>query len=306
MTTNVAPKLTRRNFSAGCVLALGMRSAVCDEPVTSSWDLTGAIGIVSASAHAQTTGRAKGRKFTLLEMPKILKEELDIALLDLNTMSFPSLDKVNGVYIDQLRNAADKAGCVLSNLKMNQRGLELGSTDRDTRGKAIKAYKRAINIASELGCRWARPLPSQTAPNMAFYVAGYQELCDYAADRNVQLLIENFGWMQNDPQSITKLMKQIGHNVAACPDTGNWQNNDVRYEGLKHTFPLAVTCDFKAKKLTPEAEHAAYDLKRCFDIGWNAGFRGPWAIEHGNSDTAAFIAEIGIIRDLLKKWIAER
>ena len=81
------------------------------------------------------------------------------------------------------------------------------------------------------------------------------------------MLVENFGWMQSDPDSAVKLVKAVGHNVAACPDSGNWNNNDIRYEGLAKTFPIAVTCDFKARKLGPNGEHPLYDLKRCFTIG---------------------------------------
>ena len=43
--------------------------------------LANEIGIVSASAHSQLTGRAKGRKFTLLELPRILSDELDLRVV---------------------------------------------------------------------------------------------------------------------------------------------------------------------------------------------------------------------------------
>ena len=63
--------------------------------------------------------------------------------------------------------------------------------------------------------------------------------------------------------------------------------------------------DFKARRLSPDGEHPLYDLRRCFDIGWATGFRGPWCIEHGNVDTAAFIRETRMLGDMLREWIAE-
>lgn len=305
---------TRRRFvvtglsAVGAGMAVAVGSDAADETQASRQptDLAGAIGLVSASAHTQTSGRAEGRNFTLLEMPQILREELDLTVLDLNTMSFPSFGTVSAAYIDRLRHAADKAGCVMTNLKMNQRGLQMNSPDPEIRSRALAEYKRSIDVASELGCRWVRPLPQKETPDTAIHVAGYQELCEYGAKKNVQLLVENFGWMQNDPDSVPKLVQAIGSNVAACPDTGNWSSNAVRYEGLKKVFPLAVTCDFKAKKLGPDGEHDQYDLKRCFDIGWEAGFRGPWAIEHGNANTEKLLAGIGLVRDMLRKWTAEK
>jgi len=49
--------------------------------------------------------------------------------------------------------------------------------------------------------------------------------------------------------------------------------------------------------------HAKYDIRRCFDIGWKAGFRGPWAIEHWNDDTKSYVRETMWLRDQLAKWM---
>jgi len=103
-----------------------------------------------------------------------------------------------------------------------------------------------------------------------------------------------------------KLIKAVDNNLAASPDTGNWKNNDLRYEGLKRTFPLAVTCDFKARQLGPNGEHKLYDLKRCFEIGWNSGFRGPWCLEHANPDRKMLFKELAMLREMLRKWMAEQ
>lgn len=266
--------------------------------------LAGAIGIVSASAAAQLTGRSTNGKFTLLDLPKILRDELDMRVLDLNTSSFPDFAKVDGAYLNKLRAAADDAKCVLTNLKMNQRDLDMNSPDSDVRQKALREYKRSIDVASELGCRWVRPLPLKDKPDLRIHIDSYRELCDYATPRNVQLLIENFGWMQGDVNSVADLVKQVGHNVAAGVDTGNWNNNAIRYDALKRTFPQAVTCDFKARQLGDNGEHPLYDLKRCFQIGWDSGFRGPWALEHGHRDTKVFFRDLVILRDMIRKWSA--
>ncbi|MCA9070400.1 MAG: TIM barrel protein [Planctomycetaceae bacterium] len=268
-------------------------------------ELEGAIGIVTASAQAQLTRRAKGRNFFLLELPKILREELDMTVIDLNTSSIPDFAKVERSYLDKLRKAADKAGCVITNLKMNQPGLDMNSREKTVREKALVEYKRSIDIASHLGCRWARPLPRKNKPDWEIHVASYRELCDYAAPRKVQLLVENYGWMQADTNSVVELVKAIGENVAAGVDTGNWDSNEIRYEGLKQSFPIAATCDFKARTLGQNGEHPLYNLRKCFDIAWTSGFRGPWCLEHGNTDTKSLFRELGMLRDMLRKWTAE-
>ena len=103
-----------------------------------------------------------------------------------------------------------------------------------------------------------------------------------------------------------KLLDDIGHDVAACPDTGNWDGNEVRYAALARLFPRAVTCDFKAGRLGPNGEHPAYDLKRCFTIGWDSGFRGPWCLEHANTSRADLFRDLCLLRDLLRGWMAEK
>lgn len=298
-------KFIRATAASAVTLAMAKGLTFAAPPGNRVPQLAGAIGIVSASAQAQLTGRASGRGFTLLELPTIMRDELDMRVIDLNTSSFPDFASVDRAYLEKLRAAAAKAGCTLTNLKMNQRGLDMNSRDKDVRAKALVEYKRSIDIASQLGCRWARPLPGKDKPDLAIHVASYQELCDYAAPRNVQLLVENFGWMQADSNSVAQLVNAIGRNIAAGVDTGNWDSNEVRYDGLKKTFPLAATCDFKARKLGSKGEHPLYDLRRCFDIAWASGFRGPWCLEHANLDTKALIREFCLLREMLRKWTAE-
>ncbi|HJN09433.1 MAG TPA: hypothetical protein QF564_12130 [Pirellulaceae bacterium] len=63
--------------------------------------------------------------------------------------------------------------------------------------------------------------------------------------------------------------------------------------------------DFKVFDLDEQRRHAKYDIRRCFDIGWDAGFRGPWAIEHWNEATKAFVREIVYLSETLKQWMAD-
>ena len=137
-------------------------------------------------------------------------------------------------------------------------------------------------------------------------MAGLQELADYAASRGIGLLVENGGWMASDQDSVPELIQAVGPNFAASPDTGGW-DDDVRYEGLARAFPLSVTCDYKAWDLGPNGEHELWDLHRCFAIGREAGFRGPWCLEHPNKgrDREAHFRELGMLRDMLHRWTEE-
>lgn len=296
-------RITRRSFLGACSsTALATQSAPsAPSEAKARPSLAREIGITTGSFVKHLVDSPQPDKLRLLDLPRIMRDELDMQVIDLMTATLPSLD---AEYLDRFRSAADRAGCVLTNLKMNQRGLDMGSPDRDTRRRALSEYKRTIDAAARLGVRWVRPLPVNAPPDPGVYAASYRELIDHAAPHGITLLIENFGWIQKDPDAIPRMIRVVGEGLSAQPDTGNWSDNEVRYAGLAKAFPLAVSCDFKAKTLGPDGSHADYDLKRCFDIGWSAGFRGPWCIEHAHDDLAALYREMGLLRDLLRKWMA--
>ncbi len=307
---------TRRQFLAATTASLlpgGLRLSCPDATaaaaaagfsprLTQVPELAGRLGLVSASLSAHLAGTPGDGRVTLLDFPGILRHELDLTVADLNTMNFPSLEPA---YVEKLRTALDASGCVATNLKMNQR-VDMASADAGERAEAMRLYRASVDAAVILGCRWVRPLPRNEAPDPKRLGAAFDELIDYAGERGITVLIENFGWMMDRPTSVIDLADAIGNDrVAIGPDTGNWTTNQVRYPALEKTFPRAVTCDFKAKGLGPNGEHDAYDLKRCFDIGWDAGFRGPWCFEYGHADRATAFRGIAFLRDSVRKWMEE-
>jgi hypothetical protein len=259
--------------------------------------LQGELGITTGSFMRNITAG----KFRLLDLPRIMRDELGMKIIDLMTATLASMEPA---YLDELRGEAEKAGCILTNLKMNQKGLEMASPDAAVRKQAMDVYKQTIDVAKRLGARWVRPLPGAKRPDFKRLAVSYHELMDYAGERGIGVLIENFGWMQGDPDALPAVIKETGAGLHSQPDTGNW-TDAARYDGLAKAFPFAVSCDFKAKELTADGEHKAYDLKRCFEIGWKAGFRGPWCFEHFHEDVAQLLREMGMLRDQLRGWMKE-
>ena len=295
-------RCTRRGFVAACggaVLLAPLGRGACEGEAS----LVGKLGVTTGSFVRHLSAEAAPGKVRLVDLVKILSSELDLRVIDLMTATLPSLE---AEYLSELRAAAERAGCVLTNLKMNQQGLELGSPELSVREQAIAEYQRTIEAAALLGVRWVRPLPGAMRPNLQTLAASYRELIDFAKPRGISLLIENYGWLSSDPAAIPTLIELAGSGLAAQPDTGNWADDTARFAGLARAFPVAVSCDFKARQLGPQGEHAAYDLKRCFDVGWEAGFRGPWCFEYTHPNLAGVYAGLALLRDKLRGWIAER
>ncbi len=278
-----------------------MPVTLASEPGRPHVDLARQLGVTTGSfvKHLSKT-RAEG-KLRLLDLPKIMRDDLDLKVLDLMTATIPSWEPD---YLDELKGQATEAGCVITNLKMNQKDLDMASPDADTRKRSLDEYRRSIDAAQRLGCRWVRPLPGAKRPDSKLYAAAYRELIEYAKPRGIELLIENNAWMQDDPDTIPQVIKDVGAGLHAQPDTGNWTIKS-RYDGLAKAFPLAVTCDFKAKEFGPNGDHSAYDLRRCFTIGWQSGFRGPWCFEHAHDELPELLRGLIRLRNLLRKWMAE-
>lgn len=299
--------LTRRSFlravaaGSGIALAAKARSQAAAK-------FTGQVGITTSSLFRQNAGKATDRNFELWDTPRILRDELDMRVIDINT---GTLGSKNPAHLDRFRRAVADAGCVVTNVKVNAThlgvkvlDLPFDHPDREIRLSAVKEYKEWILAAQRLGARWLRPFPSSTRPNFNDLVEGYRELADFAAGHDIRLVVENTAWISSDAAAIPKLVDALGGRISAAPDIGAWEPA-IRFEALARAFPHAVTCDFKVGKLGPGGEHKSYDLKRCFDIGWKSGFRGPWCIEHANDNTAALFKELRWIKSQIEAWTRE-
>ncbi len=261
-------------------------------------DLQGQVGLTVGSFQKHYASTVEREKLRLIDLPKRMKNELGMRVLDLMTASFPSMERP---FLDELRNEAIKNDCIITNLKMNQPDVDIGSSDSEERQRSLQVYRETIDAAEVLGCRWVRPLPKSKLSSWEGYVDSYRHLIDYAKPKGISILVENYGWMKDDANAIPSLIRAVGEGIDAAPDTGNW-TDAVRYEGLKKAYPLAVTCDFKAFALDENGNHPQYDLKKCFDLGREAGFNGPWCIEHFNDKLPMLFDEILKIKEMILAW----
>lgn len=293
--------LSRREFlqtpTTGTLSVIAATSLPVIAEESKQRSLKRVIGITTGSLDYQRENRI----LTALTLPRFVRDELEMQLIDLNTRWLQSYDDR---YVHRVRETAEAAECYFTNLKVNHKFGDLYDKDVTARNEAMAHARRMIEVARILGTRWVRfTVPKVSAADDPSKLVAHRELAAFAEQHGIQLLVENGGWLKSDPDSIVRVVKAIGRNVAACPDTGNWDDM-VRFDGLKKSFPGAESCDFKVFDLDANRQHKRYDIRRCFEIGWQAGFRGPWAIEHWNDDNKAFARETTYLRDQLVKWMA--
>jgi len=254
------------------------------------------IGITTGGFDHQ---RERG-ELTLENLPDFLNSELGMRLIDVNTLWFTSFREA---YVRACRDVASASGCVFTNLKVNHPIGDLYDKNVDLAALAMTEAQQMVDVAEQLGAKWVRfnlPQPETLIGDLS----AHRQLAEYAAGKSVSLVVENGGWMRARADSIALGLAAIGDHAVAGPDTGNW-NDEVRDSGLAQSFPQAATCDFKVFDLDADGRHAKYDLRRCFDIGHETGYRGPWLLEHWHEDTSALVRDLLLLRDQLRSWMSE-
>lgn len=294
--------VSRRRFLQAGAIGLAASTALrgANPPV---WPpLNELVGVNTSSFARQNRASDAAQRIDPFDVPQILRDELDIRVIDLVSTMLNTRDHV---MLRRFRAAADRAGCVITNLKVNDRTLQFESDDDAARRHALDEYKRWIEAAAVLGVRWLRPYPAAaTPPRWETLVSSYSALADYAAPHGIRLLIENYRWVEDQPEAIPRLIAALPGRVAAQPDTLNWVDHPTRLRGLELAFPHAVSVDFKVGVLGPNGEHPPYDLRSCFDLGRRAGFHGPWCIEHVHTSKATLLRELRMIAGMLRAWAA--
>lgn len=287
--------IPRRTFLASLVAlpALPGRAAVPPAPLP--------IGLNTSSFGPQRNSTDPAQRIARDDIPRVLREELGLTIIDLESVTFGPPEPAAAA---RFRALAEKAGCTIINLKVNAHDLPFDSEDRSTRDAALAAYRKWIEVAAALGARSVRPYPARTRPRLETLVESYLTLADHADRHGVTVLVENYLWLESEPQVIPEIVRRTGGRIRALVDTGNWADAATRRAGLAAAFPHAVTCDFKFRELAPDGSHAAYDLREAFLIGRAAGYRGPWCFEHTNRDRRALIRELLFMKSQLESWAA--
>ena len=285
--------MTRRDFLLASAFAMTPLRAA-DQPSP------GDVGVNTSSLGRQTRATTADQRIDPFDLPRMLRDEIDVRVIDL---VHTTLDTREPRVLERFRARAEAAGCVITNLKVNDHHLPFDGDEPVARRRALDEYKHWIDAAAVLGTRWLRPYPAKQPPRWENLVAGYRELAEYARPRGITLLVENYLWLEKQPDAIPRLVEALPGLVAAAPDTGNWPDETSRHRGLALAFPHAVTADFKVRELTADGGHAWYDLQAAFAIGHRVGFRGPWCIEHTHADRATLIRELREIAGRLRAWM---
>ena len=243
-------------------------------------------------------------KMTHLDFPMIARKEFGIDCIEVVDQFFA--DKANDVqYLKKYRTRADNEGVRVGLLMVDTNG-RLGAASAEERQKAIDATKTWIEAGKYMNCLTVRinaygeGTPDELRDRL---VESCSPLADFAAARNMNLVIENHGELSSDPVWLTSLIKAVNKaNFGTLPDFGNFPDTTNKYDAVEMMMPHAKAVSAKAMKFTAGGLVEETDFFKMMRIVRDGGYHGYVGIETEVGTAEEEHEAIRATRDLLL-WV---
>ena len=174
---------------------------------------------------------------------------------------------------------------------------DLVVADQKEREKALQNHKIWVDAAAFLGCHAIRVnLFGSRNPEEWVQVSTdvLKKLSQYAATKNVNVLVENHGWLSSNSALLIEVMEKVNMpNCGTLPDFGNFciKKQDAerwgicvqeypKYQGVKEMMPYAKAVSAKSMNFDENGNETAIDYKKMLSIVKEAGYTGFIGVEY--------------------------
>lgn len=223
-----------------------------------------------------------------LDFAQTAKQDFGIAAVEYVNQFF--MDKANDkAYLREMKKRADGEG-VHSLLIMCDGEGALGDPDPKKRQQAVENHHKWVEAAQFLGCHSIR-VNAETQEVGSFdeqmqrAADGLRQLCEFADDYGINVIVENHGGLSSHGEWLTGVMEQVDHpRVGTLPDFGNFQVREGetydRYKGVRELMPYAKAVSAKSHAFNEAGEETNIDYERMMRIVLEAGYRGYVGVEY--------------------------
>lgn len=178
---------------------------------------------------------------------------------------------------------------------------DLASLDESERNESVKRHKKWVDAAEALGCHSIRVNLFGTNDAKIWVetaVDGLAKLSDYAATKNINVLVENHGWLSSDIPVLMKVISGVGKsNCGTLPDFGNWcikrpegvrwgeclEEYPDKYEGVQLMMPAAKAVSAKSYDFDTNGNETTIDYVKMLQIVKDSGYKGFIGVEYEGS-----------------------
>ncbi len=166
---------------------------------------------------------------------------------------------------------------------------DMASEDKNLRMQSAKNHHKWVDIADVLGCHSIRCNSGHAKPGdkeaIKRAAESFSALSEYAAQANINVIIENHGGLSSYPDDLVELMEAVGKpNFGTLPDFGNFPDEVDKYEAVKKMMPYAKAVSAKAYDFDPQTgNETKIDYDKMMNIVLDAGYDGWVGIEFEGS-----------------------
>ena len=229
-------------------------------------------------------------------------------------LGFEGIEYVSQLYTNELKKDPDPKVAMqnlLDTLKMksekyNVRNVlimvdgegDLASTEEAIRNEAVDKHKKWVDAAVFLGCHSIRVnLFGTNDPKVwkKTAVDGLSKLAAYAIDKNINIIVENHGYLSSNAALLVEVIKTVNtSNCGVLPDFGNfclkrengerWESKCIeeydKYKGVTEMMPVAKAVSAKSYDFDENGDETTIDYKKMIQIVKNAGYTGFIGVEY--------------------------
>jgi len=229
-------------------------------------------------------------ELTNLGFPAVARKEYGIEAVEY-VNSFFKDKATDRDYLTELRSRAEDAG-VRSLLIMCDGEGAIGDPSDVGRRQAVENHYRWVDAAAFLGCHSIRVnAQSQGTPDeqRALVADGLRRLTAFAAERGINVIVENHGGLSSNGAWLASVMDSVAHpRCGTLPDFGNFRVTDAesydRYRGVAELMPYAKAVSAKSNEFDASGEERQTDFLRMLRIVLDAGYRGHVGVEYEGSE----------------------
>jgi sugar phosphate isomerase/epimerase len=242
-----------------------------------------------------------GGKMINLDFPRISREEFDIDTIEL-VDQFCKDKARDDAYLKELKSRADDQDVSIGLIMIDMNG-PLGAEDPAARATAVDNAKAWIDAAAYLDSHTIRV--NARGPNdpdlLRKHVSNScRALADYAAERNINVTIENHFGHSSDPNWLLSVMDEVDRpNFGTLPDFGNFTPAVDRYDAVERFMPYAKAVSAKANGFNSDGTCAETDYFRMMRLVRDGGYAGHVGVESVGKTPEDEYAAVRRTRDLL-------
>ncbi|MBQ0734229.1 sugar phosphate isomerase/epimerase family protein [Aquimarina celericrescens] len=193
---------------------------------------------------------------------------------------------------------------------------DLAVTDEKKRNQAVENHKKWVDAAQFLGCHSIRVNLFGTNDQKLWVdasVDGLSKLSEYAAPKNVNIIVENHGYLSSNASLLIAVMQKVNQpNCGTLPDFGNfclereggarWGGKCIKeypkYQGVEEMMPYAKAVSAKSYDFDAEGNETTIDYRKMLEIIKKSGYHGFIGVEYEGKQLNE-IEGIKATRDLL-------